>query len=312
MEELIAKYFSKEATEEESKKIEEWRNQSEENAQLFFEYKSVWAASVSINADQDKIKQITSETKVVPIWHQPWFRYAASILLVIGISLTFYFNQEKLFENNTGLVKDIRLDDGSIASLYKDASLEIVNFNESERVVRSKGKVFFNVEKDARRPFLVYTEEAVIRVLGTSFQVNSSIDHTTEVIVESGEISFGYNPQNAFKVNTSIKLAKGEKGLISPKAKGIVKQNNRDVNYLAWKTQNLSFKQDKLSYVASVLDEVYGYNIKFENKELSGCRLTAQYNRKSPEEIARLISETFGITYTVTGKNSISFSGVCN
>lgn len=313
MEEILAKYFAQEATEEECRKVEEWRNHSVENSMLFLSYKKTWADTLKVEPERNILELLRDEpTKVIPIWRRSWFKYAASIVLVIGATLAFYFNQNLLISNTTGLAKDVRLDDGTVVTLYKDAILEELSMGD-ERKVRVEGKVFFDVKEDKNRPFIILTEEARVEVLGTSFLVNSSEKYTTEVIVESGLVSFSHNPEKYKKASTYVRLAKGEKGIISPRAKGIIKQNNRDENYLAWKTQILTFKQNDLDYVAGVIEEVYGYKVEFENPKLTKCKLTARYNRKSPEEIAKLIANTFGISYVVTETNSIHFSGQeCN
>lgn len=311
MEELLAKYFTEEATEEECKQVEEWRNTSKENSEAFFSYKNVWASTTPVKPGTDideLLSEAGSKTETIPLWRKSWFRYAASIILVVGVTLALYYGQDQIFSNTGALAREVRLDDGTVVTLYKDATLEEITM-EQERKVRIKGKAFFDVKENKNKPFIILTPEAMIRVLGTSFLVNSSVEYTTEVVVESGLVSFAPNPENNKGITTSIKLSKGEKGIISPRARGIVKQNNRDENYLAWKTQILTFKEKDLAYVGSVIEEVYGYQVKFSNQDLKTCKLTAKFNRKPPQDIAKLISETFGLEFVIKETKIIEFSG---
>lgn len=312
MEQQLASYFAGEASDEEIKVIEEWRNESEENSRLFLEYKIAWAKSAKISPAKSALDLIgddssQGEQTTIPIWSQNWFRFAASIILVVGLTLTFYFTQN--FEQTGPLTTVQKLNDGTKVTLYKNASFEVISM-EQERRVKVDGKVFFDVARDESKPFIILTEEARVEVLGTSFLVDAEEEYTTEVIVESGLVSFTHNPETYKNVTTSIKLSKGEKGIITPRAKGIIKQNNRDENYLSWKTQILTFKNTSLSEVANKLQEVYGYEVEFEgNANISKCRLTAKYDRKTPEEIARLVAETFSFKYTVVPGDKIIFEG---
>ena len=183
------------------------------------------------------------------------------------------------------------------------------NIDEKERIVRIEGKAYFDIRRDTDRPFIIYTNEAKVEVLGTSFQVDASNPEVTEVIVESGVVAFSQNPDNYLGRTTSIKLTKGEKGIIKPDAKGIIKQKNRDANYLAWANQKLVFKGTKLSEVGDLIEEVYGYQVNFSNKDIPNCKLTATYDKKSPKEVIKLISNTFGFTYEMTNDKVITFSG---
>ncbi len=304
MEELLAKYFSGNTSEEESDRVKKFKL---ENPEEFFEWKRTWALTTNVKTDPDKLTSIISndsESKVIPLWSS-WMKYAAVVaLLVASAAVVFIVSRDT---PETDLIKYQKLSDGSRVVLYKNASLEEVDFSD-KRVVNVEGRVFFDVKRDEQKPFIIFTNEAKIEVLGTSFTVDTDEENTTEVIVETGTVAFSQNPET-FKGNlTVITLEAGEMGKIMPNARGLIKQDNRDENYLAWANQILTFERTRLGEVAELMNEVYGYQLEFENTDLSKCSLTATYRKKSPEQIVRLIAETFGLEYEITG-NIISFSG---
>jgi len=85
----------------------------------------------------------------------------------------------------------VRMPDGSLARLSPGSAFEM-NFGEGRREVRLKGKgrVFFNIERDAGRPFVVRAPNgAVIDVLGTSFQVETSaVNPETSIQLLQGKL----------------------------------------------------------------------------------------------------------------------------
>ncbi|MDH5609565.1 MAG: FecR family protein, partial [Cyclobacteriaceae bacterium] len=201
-----------------------------------------------------------------------------------------------------------KLEDGSKVILYKNSFIRKKN-EDGVRAYEVGGRMYFDVKRNEKRPFRVYTEQARVEVLGTTFTLTTENDHSTEVIVESGNVLFSQNPENYTGRVSEIELNAGEKGLISPLAKGLIKQNNHNDNYLAWVNQVLVFKRSKLEEVSSLMMEVYGREMIFEGIQTNGCRLSARYDRKSPEQIAKYIAQTFNFTYLILENGQIVFKG---
>src|SRR5690606_23322087 len=66
------------------------------------------------------------------------------------------------------------------------------------REVRLKGEAFFNVHRDPEKPFMVYADEVVTRVLGTSFNVRAyEDDGEITVAVRTGKVSVYAQKSNA-------------------------------------------------------------------------------------------------------------------
>lgn len=71
------------------------------------------------------------------------------------------------------------LPDGSKLWLNARSSVEFqVAFAKRERSVTAQGEVYFEVAKDAKRPFKVFSGGQSIEVLGTHFVVNTNADNT--------------------------------------------------------------------------------------------------------------------------------------
>lgn len=321
MEELLVKYFTGEASAEETAEVRSWRSASADNAQAYLEYKEVWVESAPIEGpDSSLLASILADpaeqaVRVIPIWHQKSFQLAASILVVLGVLFSIYrlTADHQPFGEIVAEVTDFQLPDGSVVSVQRGGSLALGEFTETRREVSLTGKGFFTVQHDENRPFIVDTKNVTVRVLGTSFLVNDmESEGTTEVTVETGEVSMAQKPASFGAQAMEIRLKNGEMGIISLSEKGIQKRKNKDDNFLSWKTGVVTFKRAKLSEVSRVMEDMYGIAFKFENQAVANCQLTAKINNKSPEEAARIIAETFDFTFVKVDAGILFSGNACN
>ena len=277
MEEVLAKYFSGNANKDEISLVESWRTESKSNAESFFEAKSAWLISQPETAPPAHIlAEILNEPqgKQVPFILKSWVKYASAAVLVLAISLLFVLNRNEEMSSGNQLLAD-----GSQITLHEDSNIEILTFDETKREIRVTGKAHFDIERDESRPFIIHTSNAKVEVLGTSFVVDT-YGSKTEVSVESGVVELSKSLSGAEEI--SVKLVKGEMGLVSSSNKGIIKKNNNP-NYMAWKTKVISFNESSMSEVKQVIEDVYGIDVKFENPSFGDCKLTAKFNKKKTE-----------------------------
>lgn len=316
MEELLAKYFAQEATKDEEDTVKQWRAESQENSKAFLEYKKVWSsAALEEKPDTVLLSSILHDTppEVIPLWNQKLFRIAVALIIGMGIIFSILMPAKEqpygqvLTENTT-----FDLPDGSEVVVYRGGMLTLGSF-ESERKVSLTGKAYFDVKRDEDRPFTVKTKGALVQVLGTSFVVKSSVEEkVTEVLVESGKVALGYNPEAFIGKTMQVELTEGLMGELEIGKEGIRKRKIMDNNFLSWKTGVLSFRRDRLLDVAGTLEDVYDVEVLFANPALQNCRLTASFNQKKLDEVIKIISETFSISYS-KNNHTITFSGdSCN
>lgn len=297
MEEVLAKYFSGNASKDEISSIESWRCESDSNAKAFLDAKIIWLESQPVETPPthilDKILD-EKEGKQVPFMLRSWIKYASAAVLVLAISLLFILNQnsEPNFSNQ-------KLSDGSRIALHGNSSMEILKLDETIREVMITGKAYFDIERDESRPFIIHTENATIEVLGTSFVVDT-YGGKTEVSVESGLVKLA---KAADDVN--VRLGKGEVGLVSNNNKGIIKRNNNDLNYLSWKTKIITFNSSTMSEVERVIEDVYGIEISFEDPTFKNCKLTAKFNKKKAKDAIEIIARTFNVEFDYSNNKAV-------
>lgn len=117
--------------------------------------------------------------------------FAACLLILLVIGVNKYLVPEKhdiVFSNVNEEVAQYYLSDGTRIFLKNGAILSYnEDFNQKERDVCLKGEAYFEVSHNADIPFQVKTDQAVVRVLGTSFNVKA--EDKTEVVLEKGRVA---------------------------------------------------------------------------------------------------------------------------
>ncbi len=291
MNEKLAKYFSGESTQDEIDYINSWRNESIDNSKQFFEAKNIWISMQANPAPNTAVLEDIlrkPEGKNVAVRFS-WIKYAAAAVVVIG--LAFAINLSLGVNQNEG---SQLLSDGSEITLHGESTIQSVNITDEVREVRLSGKAYFNIKRDETRPFIITTDNARIEVLGTSFVIDATTEKT-EVCVESGLVAL-IKPGEKGNTDLSVKLTEGEMGTVKKRGKGIIKQNNTNVNYLAWKTKTLVFERAQMSNVEAVLEDVYGIDIEFENEALKKCNLTSTFKERNAKDAIEIVARTFNLT----------------
>ena len=314
---LVTLYLSDNATPAEREKVELWVNESNENKNIFEKAKKIWESSkiaayagIDVNAawkNVDNKAKITSKSKTRNLYSLP-VKYALRIAAIVCIGLFSWYLISTFSAQKTVLagnvLAQIELSDGSHVNLNKQASLKFNKmFSGKTREVYLKGEAFFHVARNVEKPFIIHTANADIKVLGTSFNVNTSENGDLEVVVNSGTVSV-----TSKETKSQVILHKDDKAIYSARSGSLVKTINGNPNYLAWKTFKLIFKETSLNEVITNVEKVYGIKVNISDTSLLNCRLTATYDNLKADELLQMVGKTFGFNIKATN-NSFYFEG---
>lgn len=197
------------------------------------------------------------------------------------------------------------LPDGSTAVLNKRSSIEFeYNPREKTRKVKLKGEGYFEVKHEETKPFVIQADEALVRDIGTAFNIKSYPDKdTVEVVVESGVVQF-YTLSDP-----GMMISAGETGFYSKRTKTFSKLAKADTNVLAYKTRVFSFHATDLRSAIEQINEVYDSKIKLANDIIANCQVTVTFRNNELDEIVEILAETMGLTIERTDQNEIILNG---
>ncbi|MEM0912451.1 MAG: FecR domain-containing protein [Pseudomonadota bacterium] len=202
------------------------------------------------------------------------------------------------FASQTAEIKTIQLEDGSILILSADTSIKATLSDTQRRIELEKGAVFFDVTKDEKRPFVVYADDFIVSVLGTSFEVSRDND-VFRAAVESGvvDVSFPYYIANkASRANAMLTLDAGQQAFASV-ASGLKAEQGGSVSAIA------QWRKGKISYQGETLNEVIAELNRFSAKPIlldqwipaDSLRLRGTFDTSNIEAVIRTIASVHSL-----------------
>jgi transmembrane sensor len=271
-----------------------------------------------IYADNTKILSIKGATRRKRLY------YIAAAAIVISLAIggwTFFFSSPKTFSydqsrqqnklsenvNKTSAPQRIKLEDGSYVVLQPASKIAYAqHISGNKREVYLEGQAFFQVAKDAAKPFYVYTNELVTKVLGTSFDVRAfPNDETIKIIVHSGKVTVYQRKSN----QAEQELAKTNATIITPNQQVLFNRHLTNItrsiagqpqviNTSIPKSNNqLVFTDAAASEVLLSIQKAYGITIVFDEELLSHCTFTGTFTNESFFEKINLICKAIEATY---------------
>ena len=253
------------------------------------------------------VRTIAKEPKVRSLYY-----YASRIAAVFVVGFLIYAvffmsggepDQVEVFAENEIIITD--LPDETKVTLNENSKIVYQDkFKSEERAVDLTGEAFFEVERDEEKPFVVRAHNAVVRVLGTSFNVRA-IEEEKEisVTVEDGKVRLSDEEDIAFVI-----LERNEKGIFNRETGHIEKYEKSEGGEMFWRSRTVMFRDTELSTVFDTLEKLYDTGISTKNKDILSCMLSAKFQDMSIEEILDKIAINFNLTIE-KNDNTFEISG---
>lgn len=216
--------------------------------------------------------------------------------LVYGSDSAFLPGRESAPEMNkvvtsTGGFYTLVLSDGTRVWLNSESELEYpVVFGEGERCVNLKGEAFFEVARDASRPFVVEAGDVRTKVLGTSFNIKAYANEpTVAATLFSGRVEVAPLKDLARKVV----LTPGNQASWNDRMKEMSVHEADLSRVAAWKEGLFIFKREGLEEIARQIERWYGVEFVFRLDEESVCSFSGSFSKY---ESLKSILEAFSFT----------------
>lgn len=192
----------------------------------------------------------------------------------------------------------IILPDGSKVYLNAASSLTYpTQFAGNERKVTLAGEGYFEVTKDASRPFKVASLSQIVTVIGTHFNVSCYTNEQVRTTLAEGKVQVLQS-----STGQSQPLIPGQQSTLTPQ--GIdIKPVNVD-NALAWKDGLFIFNQTQLSDALRQICRWYDVDAEFS--ALPDKKIYGEFSRNVPlSEVLHMLSIASGIEIQRNGRKLI-------
>lgn len=192
----------------------------------------------------------------------------------------------------------VRLSDGTMVYMNAETVLHYpIAFVGDDRIVEMNGEAFFEVAKDRNHPFIVRVNGVDIKVIGTSFNINTYTEGKVVTTLLEGSV-WVKNHNDSILINPDSQAVALDKGI------DVTKVDAR--NYVLWKDGIFYFNNVRLEEIMDVLSRWYDVEIFYESQTLKDMNYSMEMPKyQSIDEILRHIEQTGRVHFKVTDRTVI-------
>jgi transmembrane sensor len=224
-----------------------------------------------------------------------WISSAAAIILIsIGSWIFQHHNPLTNVIAEKGTHKEYQLPDGSLVSINAESKMvfEKAQFNQ-KRYLSLEGEAFFKVQKG--KAFIVHTNFANVKVLGTSFDVLARVN-TFKVSCVTGKIL-------VYSDNQSILIYPGESiALVNNKLSKYQDKNIEKVSN--WRQGRFYFENIALNLVFKELERQFNVNLILP--ETDNKFFTGEFSNNNLADALDIVCIPMDLTYEIDNNNKIT------
>lgn len=212
---------------------------------------------------------------------------AACLLLLAAPSLMLRFEADH--RTATAQSRIVTLEDGTTVHLAPDSAIRS-DFSAQRRQVRLlTGEAFFDVARNADRPFVVDAGGVKVEVLGTAFDIRlASADARVELA--RGSVSVSYDASQ----NAGTTLSPGQMLVVDRGSGAVTKGDIAPDDIATWRDGRL-FVND--ATIGSVVEQIQRYHsawIALPDPGLANQKVTGLYDLRDPDRALRALVQPHG------------------
>lgn len=218
-----------------------------------------------------------------------WATAATAVFAVAASALYFAMTGPIVYSTSIGEQVSFTLDDGSVVTLNAQSSLE-VNYTEAQRSVRLiAGEALFDVARQLERPFQVFTERAIVRAVGTVFNVRYRGDDATVTVVEGIVDVQSPVTREPGQVMLPVRLTAGQQARVASGEVAVIDANVDKTT--SWRERRLVFDSWALSATVQEFNLYNERRILIEDPRLRTRLISGTFSADDRESFALFLSE---------------------
>jgi transmembrane sensor len=227
------------------------------------------------------------------------WRMAASIAAALTLTLLLATLKiawlDQTVRSDAGEWVTIHLDDGSTVVLGPRSQLTVDLSDRTREIRFARGEALFEVAKDEARPFVVTTDFATVRALGTKFGVDL-VNGEIRVTVETGSVVVTQKfPERTFTVTASQELhstATGDWVALPVDA----------ARKLAWGEKRLIFNDETLADAIAEFNRRNAVQLRVDDPSVAGRAIRGSFEANDPLTFARTLERVMGVAVKADGR----------
>lgn len=164
------------------------------------------------------------------------------------------------------------------------------------RTVLLEGEAFFEVTKDANKPFIVETRDMHVQVLGTSFNVSAyAEDEFVKTVLVEGLVRVS-NPQNIFEEQD---LVPNQMAIFHRAQEVVDVVEVNSAKQILWTRNKVLFNDRTFAEISKILERRYNVSIVNNYEALDKVKFNGEVESDSIDEVFKTLSMAEDFEYRI-------------
>ncbi|RZZ81593.1 FecR family protein [Pseudoxanthomonas winnipegensis] len=223
---------------------------------------------------------------------------AAVLLLALGVAGAgwrhYAVTESASYASALGQLQPVALSDGSRATLSSDSLIEVALSAARRRIALKRGEAYFEVAKDADRPFVVEAGERRAVAVGTRFSVRRD-GATTRVVVTEGTVRLESDDHGDRPAPTTL-LPAGSIAIAGPDGVLVRSVPVAEAEAaLDWRGGLLSFRDTALGEAVAEFNRYNAHKLVVADARAAALRVSGTFQWDNADGFVRLLERGFPV-----------------
>ena len=272
--------------------LDGWLREDPRNRRTFEELRQTWSVLDGLSdrlADERLSALARPERSRLFSGRRKYWEAAAAAMLVIALGAGLWMTRRpgmQLISTAVGQHRRVKLADGTELTLNTDTLLAVKLSPRRRDVYLRRGEAHFEVVHDAARPLFVHVADAVIRDVGTQFEVRLHSDRDIDVLVDEGQVEV----RGPLAAATPGRVARGgsdgwvravtageQLSIAGPDLKVMSVSPQQVADDLAWREGALVFGGEPLSQALTEVSRYTPTRIVLRGPDVGALRISGRF-----------------------------------
>jgi len=298
-----------------------WLRQDPRHRRAVEELSQVWSAldGLAEAKREEKIATFTGAAKrpFLRGRQRGWLAAAAMIAaLAVGAAWLQRGTELQTLATAVGQRRNVTLADGSIVTLNTNTIVETDLRRHVREIHLRKGEAHFQVAHDRSRPFLVHAGDALVRAVGTAFEVRLRADQHVDVVVNEGRVevqeqtpgpvSQNSNPRGRVSASRVRALGAGEQLSTASHDYVVVPISAQQLSSeLAWREGAIVLNGEPLSEAIAEIERYTDARIIVSDPQTAQLRVGGRFRTGDVQEFFDALQTALPVSIRRTGSGVI-------
>lgn len=233
---------------------------------------------------------------------RPLVALAASLLVAVAGVYLFLFHAGEGYTTPIGGIASVPLLDGSNVTLNTESKVRVAVTDAERRIRLDQGEAYFEVAKDAQRPFVVTAGDKRVVAVGTRFSVLRNGDEIRVVVtegkvrVESTDAPLDFEATKGGPLLVAGTIARASSTAVVVETTSL----QRAEEMLSWRGGYLIFDETALADAVAEFNRYNARKVYIDDPAVAALRINGKFRATNAEAFIRVLRDGFGIQARVS------------